>query len=79
MTVYQLHNILETLSTLKMFKFSVFYENNKVLYLSFPYNPFKNQFFSLTKENLGKKPAKINIPVCFLHNLNDFFVCSWME
>lgn len=79
MTVYQLHNILETLSILKMFKHCVFYENNKVLYLSVTYIPFKDQYFSLTKENLEKNPPKINILVCFLHNLNDFFVCSWVE
>lgn len=79
MTVCQLHNILETLNTLKMFEYCVFYENNKVLYLSFTSVPFKNQVFSLTEENLGKKTSKINIPVCFLHNLNDFFVCSWVE
>lgn len=55
MTVYQLRNILEILSTLKMFEYCVFYENNKVLYLSFTSVPFKNQVFSLTEENLGKK------------------------
>lgn len=51
-----------------------------VSYLSFTNIPFKNQYFSPTKGNLEKKkPAKINIPVYFLQNLNDFFVCSWVE
>lgn len=34
MAIDQLHNILETLNILKMFKHFVCYENNKILYLS---------------------------------------------
>lgn len=43
MTIYQLCHILETLSILKMFKRFVFYENNKVLYLSSTNTPFKKK------------------------------------
>lgn len=47
MTIYQLHNVLETLSILKFFKYFIFCENNLVLHTSSTDIPLKNQYFGL--------------------------------
>lgn len=89
MTIYQLHNVLETLSILKFFKYFIFYENNLVLHTSSTDIPLKKSVFwikilkgcivSCTKWNLKEKLLKSTFQEAFFCNFNSFLVCSWVK